>query len=89
MHNFVHLAVGLLGIFAYFSFSVAQLYARGLAIFYGSLAVMGLIPATNTTFNLIPIFGNDVWLHAATALFAAYLGYVAPEKVEEVNTTTV
>ncbi|HSK11415.1 MAG TPA: DUF4383 domain-containing protein [Vicinamibacterales bacterium] len=76
LHNFVHLAIGFWGIAAYSSFFAARTYARGLAIIYGALAVMGLIPGLNTTFGLVPIFGHDVWLHAVTALVAAYFGFV-------------
>jgi len=54
-----------------------RFFGRGLAIFYGLLAILGLIPATNTMFGLVPIYGNDVWLHAGTALIAAYFGFVA------------
>ena len=89
LHNFVHLAVGLLGIAAFWSFNFARLYAQGLTIFYGTLAVMGLIPATNTTFDLIPIFGNNVWLHALTAAIAGYFGFIAPEKTEEIDTRRI
>jgi hypothetical protein len=38
--------------------------------------VLGLIPATSTTFGYIPIWGNDVWLHGAVAAVAAYFGFV-------------
>lgn len=41
--------------------------------------MMGLFPVLNTTFGLIPIFGNDVWLHAVTAIAAAYFGWMARE----------
>jgi hypothetical protein len=85
LHNIVHLTVGALGIAAFWSFSFARLFARGLAIFYGLLAVMGLIPATSTTFGLIPIFGNDVWLHAVTALISGYFGYAVSENMEEAD----
>jgi hypothetical protein len=34
------------------------------AVVYGILTVMGLIPALDTTFGLIPLYGHDVWLHA-------------------------
>jgi len=88
LHNIVHLTVGVLGIAAFRSFSFARLFARGLAIFYGLLAVMGLIPATSTTFGLIPIFGNDVWLHAVPALISGYFGYAVSENMEEANTRT-
>lgn len=75
LHNIVHLVVGGLGIAAYRSFDNARMYARGLAIFYGLLAVMGLIPGLNTTLGLIPIFGHDIWLHALTAAVAVYFGW--------------
>lgn len=86
LHNIVHLAIGVWGIVGYRSLSGAKTFARGLAIFYGLLTVMGLIPGMNTTFGLIPIYGHDVWLHAVTALAAAYFGFVhreAPARVFE------
>lgn len=76
LHNVVHLGVGLWGLLAYRSLGGAVGFARGLAIFYGLLAIMGLIAGLNTTFGLIPIFGHDVWLHALTALAAAYFGFM-------------
>ncbi len=81
LHNLVHLAVGIAGLAAYRSRGGARAFARGLAIFYGLLAVMGLIPGLNTTLGLIPIFGHDIWLHALTALLAAYFGFAAPAAV--------
>lgn len=76
LHNVVHLGVGLWGLLAYRSLGGSIGFARGLTIFYGLLAVMGLIAGLNTTFGLIPIFGHDVWLHAGTALVAAYFGFM-------------
>ena len=78
LHNLVHLAVGIAGLATYRSRGGARAFARGLAIFYGLLAVMGLIPGLNTTLGLIPIFGHDIWLHGLTALLAAYFGFAAP-----------
>ena len=77
LHNLVHLLIGAWGIVGSRSVGGARLFARGLAIFYGLLAILGLIPATNTMFGLVPIYGHDVWLHAGTALIAAYFGFVA------------
>src|SRR6185295_17834597 len=76
LHNLVHLLIGIAGVIASRAHSVAIRFSRGLAVFYGALAIMGLIPALGTTFGLIPIFGNDVWLHALTAAAAAYFGWV-------------
>ncbi len=88
VHHLVHLLVGVLGIAAYRAFDSARLYARGLAIVYGVLAVMGLISAANlhTMFGLTPLFSHDVWLHAGTAVIAAYFGWgPVDERVEVVG----
>jgi hypothetical protein len=78
LHTLVHLLLGIWGIIAYRSFSGSRVYAKSLAVVYGLLAIMGLIPGLNTTFGLIPLFSHDIWLHALTALAAAYFGFVAP-----------
>ncbi|MEB3358569.1 MAG: DUF4383 domain-containing protein [Synechococcales bacterium] len=77
LHNIVHLAVGIWGVSAYRTYPASRTYSKGLAIFYGVLAIMGFFPVLRTTFGLIPIFGNDIWLHALTALIAAYFGFIA------------
>lgn len=41
------------------------------------LAVMGLVPGLDTTFGLIPLFGNDVWLHALTGIVGLITGFTA------------
>lgn len=89
LHNIVHLAVGAIGLASARSFAAARGYARGLAIFYGLLAILGLIPATSTTFGLIPIFGLDVALHVVSALIAAYFGFLAPEPATFVDASRV
>ena len=79
LHNVVHLLFGVLGIMASRgAIMAASAYFQMVAVSYGLLTVLGLIPATQTTFGLIPIWGNDVWLHAALAAGAAYFGFVAP-----------
>lgn len=76
LHNFVHLAFGLWGLLAARSVGGSLTYAKGVAIIYALLTVLGLIPTTNTTFGLVPIYGNDIWLHAGLAVVAAYFGFV-------------
>ena len=83
LHNIVHLAIGVFGLLGSRSVSGALLYARGVAIFYGVLAVLGLIPATNTLFGLVPIHDHDVWLHAGSALMAAFFGFGPPARARE------
>lgn len=85
VHNIVHLALGLWGIAAYATFAAARTYARSLAIVYGVLTILGLFPAARTLFGLAPLFGHDIWLHALTAIVAAYFGWrtdVAAETAE-------
>jgi hypothetical protein len=55
------------------------------AIGYGLLTILGLIPQTNTFFGLIPLHGNDVWLHAVLALVGAYLGFMHRERSVDVR----
>jgi hypothetical protein len=76
LHNIVHLLFGLLGLAAAAGTILsARAYARLVAVSYALLVLLGLLPATQTTFGLIPIWGNDVWLHAALAIPAAYFGF--------------
>lgn len=79
LHNLVHIAFGIWGLLAARSLNGARLYAKSVAIVYGLLTVLGLIPATNTTFGLVPIYGHDIWLHALLAAVAAYFGFVRQE----------
>ncbi len=86
-HNIVHLLIGTLGIVASISLDSSRLYSGVLSIFYGFLAVMGLVPIANSTFGLIPLFGNDVWLHAGTAAIAAYFGFIVTPDLLEIPYT--
>jgi hypothetical protein len=88
LHSAVHLAIGALGVAAWQADHVwhrmtsPKMFARALAILYGVLAVMGLIPGVNTLFGMLPLHGHDVWLHLATAALAAYFGWRSEVLVE-------
>ena len=75
IHNLVHIGVGAWGIWAARNFLASSNFAKANAILFGLLAVLGLIPATNTLFGLAPLYGIDVVLHALTAAVAAYFGF--------------
>jgi Domain of unknown function (DUF4383) len=75
LHNVLHLAVGIWALFAYRSVVHSINFARGLAMIFVTLAVMGVLPWASTAFGLVPLFGPNVWLHALTAASAAYIGY--------------
>ena len=72
----VYIVIGLAGLTALFGTEpFARLYADTLAVWLGLIGVLGLIPTANTLFGLMPIYGNDVWLHLGTAAIAAYFGF--------------
>jgi hypothetical protein len=82
LHNAVHLLFGILGLLAASGIMLAaRTYFQVVAVIYGLLTVLGLIPATQTTFGLVPIYGNDVWLHAVIAVAAGVIGFVMPARV--------
>ena len=83
LHSLVHLVIGAWGISAWSGRSSSISFARGLAILYGTLAVLGMFPMLNTTLGMIPIHGNDVWLHGITAVIAAYFGWRQPAGITE------
>jgi hypothetical protein len=87
LHNLVHCAVGLWGIASYNNSSSARAFNRAFAVAYALIAVMGFLPFAKTTFGLMPIFGNNVWINALTALAAAYYGLIIPAKIQGIRVT--
>lgn len=75
LHTLVHLAVGAWGLWAFMGNASPKRFAQSLAVLYGVLGIMGLIPNLNTVFGFIPLHGHDVWLHLGTAAAAAYFGW--------------
>jgi hypothetical protein len=85
LHNLVHLAFGVWGLAVYRSTAAAVGYARTVAIVYALFTVMGFIPGLDTVFGLVPLHGNDVWLHALLAAGAGYFGFVRHGEPEPAN----
>ncbi|MBB4642489.1 DUF4383 domain-containing protein [Rhizorhapis suberifaciens] len=90
LHNIVHLIFGLWALVASASFGASRFYFRSVAVIYALLAIMGLIDAGNlyTTFGLIPLYGNDVWLHGLIAAVSGYLGFIHREQGREATAGT-
>ena len=86
LHNLVHILFGIWGIAAYRTgVNGSRLFARSVTVIYAFLAVIGLFPHLDTVFGLIPIHGNDTWLHGLIACAAAFFGWapVANEATTE------
>lgn len=75
LHNIVHLVFGVWGIAASRSHAASRGYGRIGAVIYAVLVVMAFID--DTTFGLVPIGGNDIWLHIALAAGLASIGFAA------------
>jgi hypothetical protein len=87
LHSAVHVAIGAWGLAAWRGTAEPRVYARALAMLYGGLAVLGLMPGMNTLFGVLPIHGHDVWLHAGTAAVAAYFGWRSELQMERRTVT--
>lgn len=74
-HNIVHLLFGLWGLAAARSFAGAKSFAQIAGVIYLVLAVLGFVDPAG--FGLVPIGGNDIWLHAAIGLVLSYVGFTA------------
>jgi hypothetical protein len=75
LHNSVHVLFGLWGISAARSFGGAKAYGQIGGVIYILLTVIGYIDPTG--FGLVPLGGNDIWLHAVLGLVLAYFGFTA------------
>lgn len=75
IHNLIHLAFGVWGLAASRSWGAARMYCQASGVIYLVLMVMGFIAPD--TFGLVPIGGNDIWLHALLGIPLAYFGFTA------------
>jgi hypothetical protein len=75
LHNLVHLLFGIWGILASRSWSGAKAYAQGAGAIYLVLGVLGFVAPS--TFGLIPIGGNDIWLHLLLGAILVAVGFTA------------
>ncbi len=85
LHNIVHLLFGVWGLLAARSVGGSRTYAQAVAVIYGLLIVLGLIPQTSNGFGFVPLHGNDVWLHVVLALPAFYFGFIHRERTVDVR----
>ena len=83
VHNIVHVAFGAWGIWASRNIDAAIFYARNVAIIYSIFVFMGLVPQLSTAFGVVPLHGNDIWLHALVAASAAYFGFLRHTEADQ------
>ncbi len=76
LHNLVHLVIGLALLYGATSTANAINVARGVGIVYVLVGILGFIQPD--TFGLMPIGGNDIWLHLASAAVLLIVGFALP-----------
>jgi hypothetical protein len=83
LHNIVHLLFGIWGLVAARTWTGSKSYFKGAGIIYAVLTVAGFLSPTG--FGLVPLGGNDIWLHAVLAIALLAIGFTA----KPVGTATV
>lgn len=75
LHNIVHLLFGIWGLVAARTWTGSKSYFTGAGVIYAVLTVVGFISPTG--FGLVPLGGNDIWLHVVLAVVMLAIGYTA------------
>ncbi len=81
----INLLLGLTGIATAIALDSARAFSGLLGIIMTAGAVLGLIPYADTLFGLTPLFGTNVILHAITAVFAIYFGFIKTPDLLEIS----
>jgi hypothetical protein len=87
VHDAINIVLGFAGIAASPSVTSARYYSRFLALLFGIATALGFVPQADTLSGLAPIWGNDAWAHAVTAIASSYFGWVAGEPTSEEATS--
>lgn len=74
LHNIVHIVIGAILLYGASSTSVAVMTTRGVGALLLVLGVLG-IPFPDG-FGLVPLGGNDIWLHLASGAILVAAGFL-------------
>ena len=83
LHNIVHLLFGIWGLVAARTWTGSKSYFKSAGVIYAVLTVVGFLSPTG--FGLVPLGGNDIWLHVVLAVAMLAIGFTA----KPVGTATV
>ena len=79
LHNIVHLLFGIWGFAASRSWSGSKSYFTIAGAIYAVLTCVGFLSPSG--FGLVPLGGNDIWLHAVLAIAMLGIGLTAKPAV--------
>ena len=77
LHNIVHVLLGAILLYGSMSYSAAIQTTRGVGALLVVLGLLGFV--TPDGFGLVPLGGNDIWLHLATGAILLATGFMATE----------
>lgn len=66
LHNIVHVVIGLVLLWGAMSTPMAVMFNRLVGLVLVALGILGFF--VDNPFDLIPIGGNDIWLHLASGI---------------------
>lgn len=75
--NIVHLLLGAILLYGSMSFAAAVQTTRGVGAVLIILGILGFIVPDG--FGLVPLGGNDIWLHLATGAILLAVGFMATD----------
>ncbi len=74
--SLIHAALGMWGLYGGSRIGRAIRFARGAALIFAALLVMGMIPGFDQLFGIAPLYGNNLLLHGLLALFSFLFGWL-------------
>ena len=77
LHNIVHILLGAILLYGSMSFAAAIQTTRGVGAVLVILGILGFI--TPDGFGLVPLDGNDIWLHLASGAILLATGFMATD----------
>ena len=77
-HNIVHILIGVWGLMAARSEVNAINFCKIAGVVYLVLGALGFVQPDG--FGLVPLGGNDVWLHLVLGAVLAYFGFVGVKR---------
>lgn len=77
LHNIVHILIGATLLYGSMSYSTAIQVTRGVGAVLVLLGLLGFVAADG--FGIVPLGGNDIWLHLATGAILLATGFMATD----------
>lgn len=85
LHNAVHLIFGVWGLAASRSWSGSKSFLQIAGVIYAVLVVVGFLSPSG--FGLVPLGGNDIWLHLVLGAGMLFFGFTAKDDGATVRAT--